>query len=117
MVLCHGHGAYIPFEWCNPVAVGRPKHYEGSWVQQWNREGYSVRRHTPQLGAPGTKDPCRGASLCLSLSVSASHQGCTTSRCVAWTIRAMGAPRAWTGCGVTSSRSRSWWTTCWTLFR
>jgi acylglycerol lipase len=42
MVLCHGHGAYIPFEWCNPVAVGRPKHYVDSWVQRWNQEGYSV---------------------------------------------------------------------------
>lgn len=42
VVLVHGLGAYLVFEYCRNRGVGRPKTYEGSWVQALNEAGYSV---------------------------------------------------------------------------
>lgn len=44
MLVLHGHGAYIPFEFLalNPKTPGAPKSYNGSWVQRWNQEVCSI---------------------------------------------------------------------------
>lgn len=42
IVIVHGQGAYLVYEYCRTVGVGNPKRYDGSWVQQMNDAGYSV---------------------------------------------------------------------------
>jgi len=41
-VIVHGQGAYLVFEYCKNTGVGKPKRYDGSWIQAMNDAGYSV---------------------------------------------------------------------------
>lgn len=42
VVIVHGQGAHLVFEYCRNVTIGQPKRYEGSWVNLMNDAGYSV---------------------------------------------------------------------------
>lgn len=42
ILLVHGQGAYLVFEFCKNVGAGKPKRYAGSWVAAMNAAGYSV---------------------------------------------------------------------------
>jgi alpha-beta hydrolase superfamily lysophospholipase len=42
VVAVHGHGAYWQFEFLKMAVVGRAHVYEGSWVEAFNKAGYSV---------------------------------------------------------------------------
>jgi hypothetical protein len=42
VLLVHGQGSYLPFDFCRFAGPGAPKQYEGSWVAALNAAGYSV---------------------------------------------------------------------------
>jgi hypothetical protein len=41
-VVVHGQGGYLVFEFGRFAGAGRPKQYEGSWIEALNNAGYSV---------------------------------------------------------------------------
>ena len=41
VVLVHGHGTYLGFEFLRSNGADRPRVYEGSWVERLNKEGFS----------------------------------------------------------------------------
>mmetsp|Transcript_28713 Transcript_28713/g.80827 ORF Transcript_28713/g.80827 Transcript_28713/m.80827 type:complete len:332 (-) Transcript_28713:169-1164(-) len=38
----HGHGCFLPYEFLSSQGPRKPKVYKGSWVENWNKAGYSV---------------------------------------------------------------------------
>mmetsp|Transcript_7152 Transcript_7152/g.14505 ORF Transcript_7152/g.14505 Transcript_7152/m.14505 type:complete len:299 (-) Transcript_7152:145-1041(-) len=42
VLLIHGHGSYLPFDYLHMVEPGKPKEYEASWVERFNQAGFSV---------------------------------------------------------------------------
>ncbi|WIA30766.1 hypothetical protein OEZ86_000826 [Tetradesmus obliquus] len=42
VLMVHGHGSYLIFEYLQRQGVGNWKTYEGSWVQAFNQAGFSV---------------------------------------------------------------------------
>ena len=41
LLLLHGHGVNVPFEFLTRSGVGKDRVYEGSWIQALNKIGYS----------------------------------------------------------------------------
>ena len=41
LLLLHGHGVNVPFEFLTRSGVGKERVYEGSWIQALNKIGYS----------------------------------------------------------------------------
>ncbi|GMH32769.1 hypothetical protein BSKO_00603 [Bryopsis sp. KO-2023] len=49
VILCvHGHGGHMQFEFLKLVSPGQPLVYEGSWIQHFNKLGFSVCGHDHQ---------------------------------------------------------------------
>ncbi|KIZ06608.1 hypothetical protein MNEG_1342 [Monoraphidium neglectum] len=42
IILVHGQGSYLVYEYGRSAGVGRPKLYDGSWIHSMNDAGYSV---------------------------------------------------------------------------
>eukprot|EP00959_Pyramimonas_sp_CCMP1952_P405066 8489812-Pyramimonas_sp.AAC.1 len=42
VLLIHGHGSYLPFDYLHMVEPGKPKEYASSWVERFNKAGLSV---------------------------------------------------------------------------
>eukprot|EP00242_Pyramimonas_sp_CCMP2087_P006857 CAMPEP_0198218088 /NCGR_PEP_ID=MMETSP1445-20131203/67289_1 /TAXON_ID=36898 /ORGANISM="Pyramimonas sp., Strain CCMP2087" /LENGTH=316 /DNA_ID=CAMNT_0043894979 /DNA_START=174 /DNA_END=1121 /DNA_ORIENTATION=- len=42
VLLVHGHGSYVAFDYLKMVVPGNPKEYAGSWIERFNAAGYSV---------------------------------------------------------------------------
>mmetsp|Transcript_10420 Transcript_10420/g.21401 ORF Transcript_10420/g.21401 Transcript_10420/m.21401 type:complete len:192 (-) Transcript_10420:313-888(-) len=41
LLLLHGHGVYVVFEFLKSRGVGLERVYEGSWIEELNKQGYS----------------------------------------------------------------------------
>ncbi|GBF91155.1 hypothetical protein Rsub_04824 [Raphidocelis subcapitata] len=84
ILLVHGQGSYLTFEYGRTVVIGGPKQYQGSWVHAMNEAGYSVagidhRGAGRSEGAFGLVDRFEGLV----------DDFCSFAR----TLRAPGAPR------------------------
>lgn len=42
ILLLHGHGSYVLFDWNASTPLGTPRVHEGSWIQRLNQAGFSV---------------------------------------------------------------------------
>ncbi|CAG9464805.1 unnamed protein product [Pedinophyceae sp. YPF-701] len=41
VLIVHGHGSYVDYEYLKDQGLGKPPVYEGSWVERLNQAGYS----------------------------------------------------------------------------
>mmetsp|Transcript_36433 Transcript_36433/g.86536 ORF Transcript_36433/g.86536 Transcript_36433/m.86536 type:complete len:322 (-) Transcript_36433:283-1248(-) len=60
VIINHGHGSFLPYEYLASQGLGKPRIYKNSWVEKWNLNGYSVcgfdvQSHGRSEGARGLR--------------------------------------------------------------